>query len=40
MHELEHIITKSVLFRHLADGKVEMEGGAVLMARRTQANTC
>ena len=32
MHELEHIITKSVLF-NLADGKVEMEGGATLMAK-------
>ena len=32
MHELEHIITKSVLFS-LADGKVEMEGGATLMAK-------
>ena len=26
MHELEQIVTKSVLF-NLADGKVEMEGG-------------
>jgi len=32
MHELEHIVTKSVLF-NLADGKVEMEGGAALMAQ-------
>ncbi len=32
MHELEHIITKSVLF-NLADGKVEMESGASLMAK-------
>lgn len=30
--ELEHIITKSVLF-NLADGKVEMEGGAALQAK-------
>jgi hypothetical protein len=32
MHELEHIITKSVLF-NLAEGKVEMEGSATLMAK-------
>src|SRR6266850_5704528 len=32
MHELEHIVTKSVLF-NLADGKVEMESGASLMAK-------
>ena len=32
MHELEHIVTKSVLFG-MADGKVEMEGGAALMAK-------
>ena len=32
MHELEHIVTKSVLF-NLADGKVEMEGGNALLAK-------
>jgi hypothetical protein len=32
MHELDRIITKSV-FCHLADGLVEMEGGAVLQAK-------
>src|SRR5262245_37839895 len=32
MHEIEHIVSKSVLF-NLADGKVEMEGGAALMAK-------
>src|ERR1700693_6284099 len=32
MHELEHIVTKSVLFG-LADGKVAMESGPSLMAR-------
>ena len=32
MHELEHIVTKSVLFG-LADGKLEMEGGNELLAR-------
>ena len=32
MHDLEHIVTKSVLF-NLADGKVEMEGGAALLAK-------
>src|SRR5215470_8345110 len=32
MHDLEHIITKSVLF-NLADGKVEIESGAELMAQ-------
>src|SRR5918911_4243658 len=32
MHELEHIITKSVLF-NLADGKVEIENGAALKAK-------
>jgi hypothetical protein len=32
MHELEHIVTKSVLF-NLADGKVAMEDGKTLMAR-------
>ena len=32
MHELEHIVTKSVLF-NLADGKVEMEGGNELLAK-------
>jgi hypothetical protein len=32
MHELEHIVTKSVLC-HLADGKVEMEGGMELLAK-------
>src|ERR1700752_4346709 len=32
MHELEHIVTKSVLFG-LADGKVEMESGPALRAR-------
>jgi hypothetical protein len=32
MHELEHIITKSVLF-NLADGKVETVSGAALMAK-------
>jgi HD domain len=32
MHELEHIVTKSVLF-HLGEGRVEMEGGAALMAK-------
>ena len=32
MHELEHIITKSVLF-NLADGKVETVSGAALMAQ-------
>jgi len=32
MHELEHIVTKSVLF-NLADGKVAMEGGAALLAK-------
>jgi HD domain-containing protein len=31
-HELEHIVTRSVLC-NLVDGKVEMEGGAALMAR-------
>ena len=31
MHELEHIVTKSVLF-NLGDGKVEMDSGASLMA--------
>ena len=31
MHEMEHIITKSVLY-NLGDGKVEMDGGAALMA--------
>jgi hypothetical protein len=31
MHELEHIVAKSVLC-HLADGKVEMEGGLDLLA--------
>ena len=30
MHELEHIITKSVLC-HLTDGKVQMEGGMELL---------
>ena len=30
MHELEHIVTKSVLC-HLTDGKVEMEGGMELL---------
>jgi HD domain len=32
MHELEHIVTKSVLF-NLADGKVTTDDGSVLMAR-------
>src|SRR5262245_43382987 len=32
MHELEHIVTKSVLF-NMADGKVEIEGGAALIAK-------
>jgi hypothetical protein len=32
MHELEHIVTKSVLFG-MADGKVEMESGPALMAQ-------
>ena len=32
MFELDSIITKSV-FSHLTDGKVEMEGGAALMAK-------
>src|SRR5690349_10292799 len=32
MHELEHIVTKSVLFG-MADGKVEMESGPSLMAK-------
>jgi HD domain len=32
MHELEHIVTKSVLF-NLADGKVEIESGNALMAK-------
>jgi hypothetical protein len=32
MHELEHIVTKSVLF-NLADGKVTTDDGGVLMAR-------
>ena len=32
MHELEHIVTKSVLF-NLADGKVTIDDGGVLMAR-------
>src|SRR5580704_4570043 len=32
MHELEHIVTKSVLFG-LADGKLAMESGPALMAR-------
>ena len=32
MHELEHIVTKSVLF-NLADGKLEMEGGNDLLAK-------
>jgi hypothetical protein len=32
MHELEHIVTKSVLC-NLTDGKVEMEGGMGLLAR-------
>src|SRR5262245_65664821 len=32
MHELEHIVTKSVLF-NLADGKVTMEGGNELLAK-------
>src|SRR5262249_57699417 len=32
MHELEHIVTKSVLF-NLGDGRVEMEGGAALQAK-------
>ena len=32
MHELEHIITKSVLF-NLADGKVATESGAAQMAK-------
>ena len=32
MHELDHVITKSV-FSHLTDGKVEMEGGAALQAK-------
>ena len=32
MHELEHIVTKSVLF-NLADGRVTTEDGAVLMAQ-------
>jgi hypothetical protein len=32
MHELEHIVTRSVLFG-MADGKVEMESGPALMAR-------
>ena len=32
MHELEHIVTKSVLFG-LADGKVAMESGPALMAK-------
>jgi hypothetical protein len=32
MHELEHIVTKSVLF-NLADGKVTMEGGNDLLAK-------
>src|ERR1700693_3080258 len=31
-HELERIVTKSVLF-NLADGKVEMESGPALMAK-------
>src|SRR5260370_29031642 len=32
MHELEHVVTKSVLF-NLADGKVTTDDGGVLMAR-------
>src|SRR6201999_485340 len=32
MHELEHIVTRSVLFG-LADGKVGMESGPSLMAK-------
>ena len=32
MHELEHIVTKSVLF-NLGDGKVEMESGPSLLAK-------
>src|SRR5712691_5190561 len=32
MHELEHIVTRSVLF-NLADGKVGMESGPALMAK-------
>jgi len=32
MHELEHIVTKSVLF-NLADGKVTTDDGGLLMAR-------
>jgi hypothetical protein len=31
-HELEHIVTKSVLF-NLGEGRVEMEGGAALQAK-------
>ena len=34
MHELEYIITKSVLF-NLADGKVETVSGAALMAQNS-----
>ena len=32
MHELEHIVTKSVLC-NLTDGRVEMAGGAALQAK-------
>ena len=37
MHELEHIVTKSVLF-NLADGKVTTDDGGVLMALTDAGN--